>query len=182
MNYFVFESAAGFCAIAWSEAGIVRFHLPSSTAEATERGMRRRLSDAEPATPPADVMAVVEAAKRYFAGERIDFSHVALDLAGQDEFFRKIYAAARRVGWGQTTTYGSLAKELGAGPEAARDVGQAMARNPVPLIIPCHRVLAAGGKLGGFSAPGGSVAKQRMLEMEGRPAEPAKPAQGTLAL
>ncbi|HKU17524.1 MAG TPA: methylated-DNA--[protein]-cysteine S-methyltransferase [Steroidobacteraceae bacterium] len=182
MNYFVFETAAGFCAIAWSAAGIVRFHLPASTAEATERGMRRRLSAAEPATPPPPVMAVVEAAKRYFAGEQIDFSSVTLDLAGQDEFFMKIYAATRRVGWGQTTTYGSLAKELGAGPEAARDVGQAMARNPVPLIIPCHRVLAAGGKIGGFSAPGGATAKQRMLEMEGRRAEPPKPAQGTLGL
>ena len=182
MNYFVFETAGGFCAIAWSAAGIARFHLPSSSAAATERGMCRRLPDAEPATPPADVMAVVEAAQRYFAGEKIDFSNVALDLDGQDEFFRKIYSAARRVGWGQTTTYGSLAKELGAGPEAARDVGQAMAKNPVPLIIPCHRVLAAGGKIGGFSAPGGSVAKQRMLEMEGRPVEPPKPAQGTLGL
>lgn len=181
-SYFVFETAAGFCAIAWSEAGIARFHLPSSTAEATERSLHRRLADAEAATPPADVMAVVEAAKRYFAGEQVDFANVPLDLGAQDEFFMKIYAAARRIGWGQTTTYGSLARELGAGPEAARDVGQAMARNPVPLIIPCHRVLAAGGKIGGFSAPGGSTAKQRMLEMEGRPIEPSKPSQGTLGL
>ena len=180
--YHVFETAAGFCAIAWSEAGIVRFHLPSSTAEATESSLRRRLATAEVATPPAEVMAVVAAAKRYFAGEQVDFSNVSLDLGAQDEFFMKIYAAARRIGWGQTTTYGSLARELGAGPEAAREVGQAMARNPVPLIIPCHRVLAAGGKIGGFSAPGGSTAKQRMLEMEGRPAEAPKPAQGTLAL
>ncbi len=72
-----------------------------------------------------------------------------------------------RLGWGETTTYGALARALGAGPEAARDVGQAMAHNPVPLIIPCHRVLAAGGKLGGFSAPGGAGTKRRMLEMEG---------------
>jgi methylated-DNA-[protein]-cysteine S-methyltransferase len=181
-HYFVFETAGGFCAIGWSDAGIARFHLPTSTAEATERSMRRRLAGAEPGTPPAAVMAVIDAAQRYFAGEKVDFSNVPLDLGGQDEFFRKIYGAARRVGWGQTTTYGSLAKELGAGPEAARDVGQAMARNPVPLIIPCHRVLAAGGKLGGFSAPGGSATKQRMLEMEGRRAEPPKPAQGTLGL
>lgn len=181
-RYCVFETAAGFCAIAWSDAGIARFHLPTSTAEATERSLRRRLIDGEPATPPAEVSAVIEAAKRYFAGEKVDFSNVSLDLHGHDEFFLEIYAAARRVGWGQTTTYGSLAKELGAGPEAARDVGQAMAKNPVPLIIPCHRVLAAGGKLGGFSAPGGSTTKQRMLEMEGRPAEPPQPAQGTLGL
>lgn len=180
--YSVFETAAGFCAIAWSDAGIARFHLPTSTAEATERSLRRRLVDADAGTPPAQVSAVIDAAKRYFAGEKVDFSNVSLDLHGQDKFFLDIYAAARRVGWGQTTTYGSLAKELGAGPEAARDVGQAMAKNPVPLIIPCHRVLAAGGKLGGFSAPGGSTTKQRMLEMEGRPAEQAKPSQGMLGL
>ena len=181
-RYHVFETAAGFCAIAWGERGIARFHLPTSTAAATERSLLRRLIDAEPGTPPADVIAVVEAAKRYFAGEKVDFSNVSLDLDDQGEFFKQIYAAARRLGWGQTTTYGALAKELGAGPEAARDVGQAMARNPVPLIIPCHRVLAAGGKLGGFSAPGGATTKQRMLEMEGRPVEPAKPAQGMLEL
>jgi O-6-methylguanine DNA methyltransferase len=88
----------------------------------------------------------------------------------------QVYAAARRVGWGHTTSYGALTKEVGAGPEAARDVGQAMARNPVPLIIPCHRVLAAGGKIGGFSAPGGSAAKLRMLALEGVHVEPPRPA------
>lgn len=181
-RYYVFETAAGFCAIAWGERGIARFHLPARTVEATKRSLLLRLPDAEPATPSAEVLSVIAAAQRYFAGEQVDFSHVSLDLDGQDEFFRKIYAAARRLGWGQTTTYGSLAKELGAGPESARDVGQAMARNPVPLIIPCHRVLAAGGKLGGFSAPGGSTTKQRMLEMEGRRVEQPKPAQGTLEL
>ena len=92
---------------------------------------------------------------------------------------RRVYAAVRRLGWGETTTYGALAKALGAGPEAARDVGQAMARNPVPLIVPCHRVLAAGGKLGGFSAPGGAAAKRRMLELEGvRLSERRRPRSG----
>ena len=98
-------------------------------------------------------------------------------LGEQDPLFQRIYAAARLVGWGRTTTYGALAKELGAGPEAARDVGQAMANNPVALIIPCHRVLAAGGKVGGFSAPGGSAAKIRMLALEGVHVEPAPPVQ-----
>jgi methylated-DNA-[protein]-cysteine S-methyltransferase len=129
--------------------------------------MLRRLPDAAPGTPPADVAETVAAARRYFDGEWIDFSSVQLDLDGQDELFKRIYTATRRIGWGETTTYGTLAKELGAGPEVARDVGQAMARNPVPLIIPCHRVLAAGGKVGGFSAPGGSVAKAHMLQLEG---------------
>jgi methylated-DNA-[protein]-cysteine S-methyltransferase len=77
----------------------------------------------------------------------------------------------------RTTTYGALAKEIGAGPEAARDVGTAMAKNPVPLIIPCHRVLAAGGQVGGFSAPGGSARKSRMLELEGVRMAPPEPAQ-----
>ena len=94
--------------------------------------------------------------------------------------FRQIYAAARRVGWGETTTYGALAKEIGDGWEIARDVGQAMAKNPVPLIIPCHRVLAAGGKVGGFSAPGGAATKVKMLALEGVNLGAAKPAQPLL--
>lgn len=180
--YCVFETAAGFCAIAWSDVGITRFMLPSSTTQATEHNLRRRLPEAHPGTPPAHVMAAIDAAKRYFAGEKMDFSDLQLDLAGQGEFFRKIYDAARRVAWGNTTTYGALAKEVGVGPEAARDVGQAMAKNPVPLIIPCHRVLAAGNKLGGFSAPGGSATKERMLELEGVRLGPPPSAQQTLGL
>src|SRR5262245_59671418 len=134
-QYHLFETASGFCGIAWSDSGIVRFQLPAQSAEATERNLRRRLPGAAPGTPPPDVAGVVAAAQRYFAGGAVDFSDARLDLARQDEFFRRIYAALRRVAWGQTTTYGALAKELGAGPEAARDVGQAMAKNPVPLII-----------------------------------------------
>jgi len=179
-HYLIFETAGGFCGIAWSDVGITRFQLPTKTAEATERLLLRRLPDAEPSTPTPDVLETVAAVKRYFQGEEIDFSGVELDLAGQDDFFRNIYAAARRVGWGRTTTYGALAKELGAGPEAARDVGQAMAKNPVALIIPCHRVLAAGGKIGGFSAPGGSSSKTRMLELEGVQLGPPPPAQQSL--
>jgi methylated-DNA-[protein]-cysteine S-methyltransferase len=166
-HYHVFETAMGFCAIAWSDAGIARFQLPVKSVEAAERLMRRRAFGAEPGAPSEDVAAVVAAAKRYFDGEETDFSHVRLDLAVEDAFFSQIYDALRRVGWGRTTTYGALAKEVGAGREAARDVGEAMARNPAPLIIPCHRVLAAGGKIGGFSAPGGSTTKMRMLALEG---------------
>jgi methylated-DNA-[protein]-cysteine S-methyltransferase len=180
--YSVFETAAGFCAIAWSDAGVTRFMLPSSTAQATEQSLQRRLPDARPGAPPAHIVSAIEAAKRYFCGEQMDFSALQLDLAGQGEFFRKVYAAARRVGWGHTTTYGALAKEIGAGPEVAREVGQAMAKNPVPLIIPCHRVLAAGNRLGGFSAPGGSATKERMLQLEGVRLGPPPSAQQTLAL
>ena len=166
-RYTVFETAGGFCAIAWNDVGITRFQLPTSSEASTEKLMLRRVPEAERDTPPAHVQETIAEVRRYFAGETIDFSGVKLDLEGQDDFFRDIYAAARKVGWGRTTTYGTIAKELGRGPEAARDVGQAMAKNPIALIIPCHRVLAAGGKIGGFSAPGGSNSKARMLELEG---------------
>jgi methylated-DNA-[protein]-cysteine S-methyltransferase len=176
-QYFIFETAGGFCGISWNNVGITRFQLPTRSAEATERILLRRVPGAEPGAPPPEVAEAVAAVKRYFEGEETDFSGVKLDLGEQDAFLKQIYAAARRVGWGQTTTYGTLAKELGAGPEAARDVGQAMAKNPVALIIPCHRVLAADGKVGGFSAPGGSAAKVRMLELEGVHVRPPRPVQ-----
>jgi methylated-DNA-[protein]-cysteine S-methyltransferase len=176
-HFHVFETAMGFCAIAWSEAGVARFQLPTKSAEAAERLMRHRAPTAAPGALSEEVEVVIEAAKRYFAGEEMDFASVRVDLAGQDAFFTQIYDALRRVGWGRTTTYGALAKEIGAGREAARDVGEAMARNPAPLIIPCHRVLAAGGKIGGFSAPGGSKTKARMLELEGVRVGPPEAAQ-----
>ncbi|CAN7595564.1 methylated-DNA--[protein]-cysteine S-methyltransferase [Neorhizobium sp. LjRoot104] len=179
-QYLVFETGRGFCGIAWNNVGITRFQLPTNSADSTEKLLLRRLPEAEPGRPPAEVLEAIDAVKRYFAGEEVDFSKVTVDLEGQDDFFRQIYAAARRIGWGHTTTYGAIARELGAGPEAARDVGQAMAKNPVALIIPCHRVLAAGGKIGGFSAPGGSTSKTRMLELEGVRLTPPEPAQQSL--
>ncbi|WP_159946060.1 methylated-DNA--[protein]-cysteine S-methyltransferase [Rhizobium sp. 18065] len=179
-HHCIFETAGGFCGIAWSADGIVRFQLPTGEAAETERLLLRRVPGSARAQAPGAVAEVVEAVKRHFAGETVDFSSVVLDLDSQDDFRRDIYAAARRIGWGRTTTYGALAKALGLGPEAARDVGQAMAKNPVALIIPCHRVLAAGGKLGGFSAPGGSQSKVRMLELEGVKLAPAEPVQTSL--
>jgi len=167
MHCHVFETTAGHCGIAWSEAGIARFQLPMRDADAAGRALARRLPEALPAAPTAEVAAAVEAVRRYFAGEPVDLAEVRVDLGLPEPFHARVYAAVRRLGWGRTTTYGALARELGAGPEAARDVGQAMALNPVPLIVPCHRVLAAGGRLGGFSAPGGAEAKRRMLALEG---------------
>jgi methylated-DNA-[protein]-cysteine S-methyltransferase len=181
-TYHIFETAGGWCGIAWNEVGVTRFQLPTGSMEATERNVLRRVPSAERGIPPPVIADIIAAVRRYFDGETIDFSDVQLDLEGQDDFFRQIYGALRRVGWGRTTTYGTLAKELGAGPEAARDVGQAMAKNPVPLIIPCHRVLAAGGKVGGFSAPGGATAKVHMLGLEGVHIGPAEPAQQSLLL
>lgn len=182
IRYEVFDTAAGHCAIAWSETGVRAFQLPMRSAEAAERSLLRRLPDARPGQPAEELAEVIGAVRRYFAGERVDFSRVRLDLGPQDDFFARIYAATRRLRWGETTTYGALAKQLGAGPEAAREVGAAMARNPVPLIIPCHRVLAAGGKPGGFSAPGGKATKLRMLALEGVQVGPPLPAQQSLAL
>jgi methylated-DNA-[protein]-cysteine S-methyltransferase len=176
-HYQVFETAHGFCAIAWNASGVTRFRLPESSAAATEQALLRRLPDATPATPPPAVADAIAAAQRYFAGEKVDFSAVPVDLGEQEELFCRIYAAARRIGWGETTTYGALAKQFGDDWEIARDVSQAMAKNPVPLIIPCHRVLAAGGKIGGFSAPGGAATKTMMLALER-----AAPPQGSLAL
>jgi methylated-DNA-[protein]-cysteine S-methyltransferase len=178
MHYHVFETPRGFCAIAWSEAGIARFRLPEAGAAATGRALLRRLPEAVPAAPPQAVADAVAAAQRYFAGERVEFPDAPLDLGDADALFLRIYDAARRLRWGETTTYGALAKTLGGNWELARDVGQAMAKNPIPLIIPCHRVLAAGGKIGGFSAPGGSATKMKMLEMEG--VRVGKAAQGSL--
>ena len=181
-RYFIFETASGFCGIAWTEAGIARFQLPTRDFAVTEKNVLRRIPDAVPGEPPPEAAAAVADIKRYFQGEVVDFAGLRLDLSDQDEFYTQVYAAARRVGWGRTTTYGALATEVGAGREAARDVGQAMAKNPLALIIPCHRVLAAGGKVGGFSAPGGAVAKRRMLELEGIRLDPPSPAQQSLNL
>jgi methylated-DNA-[protein]-cysteine S-methyltransferase len=173
-GYLIFETARGFCGIAWNGFAIIALQLPTKSADTAERLLRRRAAGAVAGSPPPAVAEVVTSVKRYFDGEEADFSAVELDLNAQEPFARQIYEAARRVRWGHTTTYGALAKQLGAGPEAAREVGQAMARNPVPLIIPCHRVLAAGSRIGGFSAPGGSAAKRRMLELEGVQVKPVQ--------
>jgi len=162
-HYHLFDTAIGLCGIAWSDDGVTRFRLPDSDRDAAERAFGAK---AEPQAPPPRVARVIAEAERYFTGERIDFGATDLDLARVDPFHRAIYDALRAVGWGEIVTYGELAKRAGA-PGAAQEVGVAMARNPVPLIIPCHRVLAAGGKLGGFSAPGRTEAKQRMLALEG---------------
>jgi methylated-DNA-[protein]-cysteine S-methyltransferase len=179
-SYAVFETASGFCGIAWSEGGITRFQLPTDNAAATERLLLRRMSRAQAAEPTPDIAGVIETVRRYFEGGEVDFSNLTLDLDGQDDVFKQIYALARRLSWGQTTTYGALAKGIGDDPRLARDVGQAMAKNPIPLIIPCHRVLAAGGKVGGFSAPGGAASKVRMLELEGVVLASEQPAQASL--
>ena len=164
-HYHVFETKLGFATIAWGENGITRFRLPFPDRASADAQFKGKAATRE---PPSSVAAVVDQAVRYFAGEQIDFSPIELDLSGIDPLRRPIYAALRQVKFGETVTYGELAKRAGVTvPQAAQEVGVAMARNPVPLIIPCHRVLAAGGKLGGFSAPGRTETKQKMLTLEG---------------
>jgi methylated-DNA-[protein]-cysteine S-methyltransferase len=166
-EYTTFETKNGFVGLAWNQQGVSGLRLPARTEESAEAAILRRLPEARRAPPSPAVAQLISDIQRYFDGEKIDFSEVAVDLGVQDPFFSRVYAEVRKLGWGVTTTYGALAKTLGAEPQAARDVGQAMASNPVPLIVPCHRVLAAGGKIGGFSAPGGSESKARMLVIEG---------------
>jgi len=184
-TYTLFETAIGWIGIAWSEAGLTRLQLPERSEAATERRLLAAIaSDAGPAPqraagdPPAAIAALIEALLRYAAGEPVDFSDVPVDLAGVDPFRRAVYDAARKLGFGDTTTYGGLASAAGhAG--LARETGEALGRNPVPVVIPCHRIVAAGGKLGGFSAPGGATTKARLLAMEGVRVGPPPPAQAS---
>ena len=112
-HYLIFETAGGFCGIAWNDVGITRFQLPTRTAEAAERALLRRASGARRGTPTPEVAKATAAVKCYFEGEETDFTCFTLDLGEQDPFFERIYESARRVGWGHTTTYGALAKDLG---------------------------------------------------------------------
>lgn len=165
-HHHLFRTRQGVCGIAWSARGVTRLQLPERTPDATERRLRSRPADSAVAPPPSSVREAIALLERYFEGERIDFAGAALDLSGIGPFHCAIYDATRALPWGETATYGDLARQVGS-PGAARAVGQAMGHNPVPIIIPCHRVLAAGRKIGGFSAYGGALTKQRLLAMEG---------------
>ncbi|MCQ8781286.1 methylated-DNA--[protein]-cysteine S-methyltransferase [Mangrovibrevibacter kandeliae] len=178
--FHVFVTRAGYCGIGWSGTLITRFLLPADREDAATRLMLTRMPGGREGEPRDLVAGALARARAYFEGERIDFGDLAIGLGGQPEFFRRIYGELRGVGWGSTTTYGALARAVGAGPERAREVGVAMAKNPMPLLIPCHRVLAAGNRIGGFSAPGGTGAKARMLELEGYAAPAAAPSQPSL--
>jgi methylated-DNA-[protein]-cysteine S-methyltransferase len=170
-----FQTRNGFVGLGWNERGVSALSLPAGREESAEAAILRRFPQAPRGDPSPPIAQLICAIKRYFEGEKIDFSSVPVDLGSRDPFFLKVYSEVRKLGWGETTTYGAVAKTLGGEPQAARDVGQAMATNPVPLIVPCHRVLAAGGKIGGFSAPGGAGSKVRMLEIEGVTVAAEKP-------
>ncbi|MEW6707594.1 MAG: methylated-DNA--[protein]-cysteine S-methyltransferase [Pseudomonadota bacterium] len=161
-----FDTPIGACALAWNARGIAGAWLPERDAAALRLRVARRLPLAAEQAPPAAVQAAVERIVALLQGADDDLQDVALDYAAIPDFNRRVYDAARAIHPGQTLTYLQIALQLGE-PGAARAVGQALGRNPFPILVPCHRVLAAGGKAGGFSAPGGVVTKYRLLEIEG---------------
>jgi methylated-DNA-[protein]-cysteine S-methyltransferase len=165
-QYVVFDTAFGACGLRWNRVGVTRLALPQAKADKTEQRVTSGADHRRADGAPAAIMALVADIQRYFAGEEIDFSAVAVDVQGRNDFEHGIYKAARAIGFGYTVTYGELARRAGA-PGLTRETGQALGRNPVPLIVPCHRIVAANGRLGGFSAPGGNATKERMLALEG---------------
>jgi methylated-DNA-[protein]-cysteine S-methyltransferase len=165
-SFALFDTAIGACGIAWGAHGITHAWLPESAAGALRHRIARRLADAREEKPTADVRLAIDAIVALLAGEPMDLSAVPLDLEGVPEFHRRVYELARAIPPGQTLSYGEVASRLGD-PTQARAVGQALGANPIPILIPCHRVLAANGKTGGFSAPGGVSTKLRILEIEG---------------
>jgi methylated-DNA-[protein]-cysteine S-methyltransferase len=170
----LFDTPIGTCGIAWNAIGIAGCQLPSSSADITRQRMSRRWTGAIEGAPPAGVQRVIDRVLALLAGRRIDLSDVPVDLAGAPEFHRRVYEVARTIPAGQTMTYGEIARRLGV-PHESREVGQALGRNPIAIIVPCHRVLAADGKMGGFSASGGVATKRRILEIEGASALSAGP-------
>ena len=164
--YTLFKTPIGHCALAWSKTGIVAVQLPAASAAATTRRLREKFSGAKRQIPPKFAQRAILAIRNLLAGGSDELSEIELDLSLVTPFYRRVFAAARAIPAGETLTYGELATRVGD-CAAARAVGQAMARNPFSLIVPCHRVMAAGGRAGGFSAPGGVTTKFRLLRIEG---------------
>jgi methylated-DNA-[protein]-cysteine S-methyltransferase len=173
-GFTLFETVLGRCGIAWSERGIVGVQLPEACEAETRARLLRRVPDAREAPPPPEVERAINCIVALLQGEASDLSAIVLDMDGVPPFHRRVYDATRTIPPGATLSYGHLAERLGA-RGAARAVGQALARNPFAIIVPCHRVLAASGKLGGFSANGGVTAKLRLLSIERALAQDALP-------
>jgi methylated-DNA-[protein]-cysteine S-methyltransferase len=165
MQFTLFESTIGTGGIAWGDHGIVSIQLPEPDARSVQAKLKRRFAGAVEAEPPPSVDRAIQAMRALLQGESVDLGQVELDMRRVPEFDRQVYAVARTVPPGETISYGEIATRLGD-RLLAREVGQALAHNPFPIVVPCHRVLAAGGKLGGFSARGGVATKQRLLEIE----------------
>lgn len=181
----LFSTAFGECGLAWTSRGLVLVQLPEQTPAATLARMlqgiaRRSFAVGETATsPPRAAMAdegappdwardAMSRLERHLAGEDEDLSVIPLDMARVPPFFRRVYEEARAVPRGLVRSYAEIAAAAGS-PAATRAVGQAMAKNPWPVVVPCHRVVGSAGKPGGFSAPGGLDTKARLLALEGAP-------------
>jgi methylated-DNA-[protein]-cysteine S-methyltransferase len=164
----LFESPIGDCAVVWGERGLIGVYLPEADPQATRSRIKRRFHGAVEAAPPAEVRSAIDAIGELLHGGDNDLQSVPIDMDRLPEFNQRVYAIARAIPPGHTRTYGEIAAELGD-PLLARAVGQALGSNPFPIVVPCHRVMAAGGKSGGFSAPGGLVTKLKLLEIEGAP-------------
>lgn len=161
-----FDTALGACALAWNDIGIVGVNLPEADKAALRNRMRARFAKAQEHTPPAHIKRVIKGIVALLSGKPVDLSKVSLDMSEVPAFHQRVYELVSKIPAGKTLSYGEVAARLKK-PGAARAVGQAMGRNPFPIIVPCHRVLAANGKLGGFTSFGGTDTKQRMLTMEG---------------
>ena len=165
-SFAIFDTSIGRCGIVWGARGINGVQLPMGSEDKTRTRVRQRQGELVEAPPPAEVQRAIDGIVELLAGKPNDLADVVLDLDGVPEFNRGVYDIARTIPPGKTMTYGDIAKKLG-GVELSRDVGQALGRNPCPIVVPCHRVLAAGNKPGGFSANGGVVTKLKMLAIEG---------------
>jgi len=173
-GFTLFDTPIGTCSLVWRDGSITGLRLPEESAATTRARIKRRWPGAEEQTPPPAMQAVIDRVLVLLAGEPVDLSDVPLDFGDAPDFHKRIYEVARTIPPGQTMTYGEIARRLGV-PQEAREVGQAMGKNPVAIIMPCHRVLGADGKMGGFSATGGVAIKRRILEIEGAAALGAGP-------
>ena len=167
-GFAVFDTAIGACGLAWGPRGLLGVQLPQDDpgADATRHRMRQRFPALAEAPPPANAQRAIAAVQALLDGTHDDLRHIELDMAGVSDFHRRVYEIARRIPPGRTRTYGEIAAELGD-LGLSRAVGQAMGLNPFAPVVPCHRVLAAGNKPGGFSAGGGALTKLKMLDIEG---------------
>jgi methylated-DNA-[protein]-cysteine S-methyltransferase len=164
-GFALFATAIGHCGIAWNARGLRGVHLPEASEARTRARLRERFPGAHEQVPPPAVQGVVEEITALLRGEPRDLARVALDWSDVPAFNRRVYDVTRGIASGGTLSYGEIATRLGE-PGSARAVGQALGQNPFPLVVPCHRVLAAGGSLGGFSANGGAETKLRLLTIE----------------
>lgn len=165
-GFFLFDTAIGHCSIAWGKSGIVGVQLPEAREALTRARVRRLFPDAIETEPPLQVRSAAERIAGLLRGARDDLRDIELDMNGVSPFETRVYELVRAIAPGETLTYGEVAARIGA-PGAARAVGRALGRNPFAPVVPCHRVLAAGGRSGGFSAEGGVSTKLRMLQIEG---------------